>query len=37
MRAKPFVILRVTNSSPRRGDSWLKQMPDEACIPYDSR
>jgi hypothetical protein len=28
MRATPSVTLRVTNSMPRRGDSWLKRMPD---------
>ena len=33
MRATPWVTLRVTNSSPRRGLSWLKSMPDEACRP----
>ncbi len=31
MRATPCVTLRVTNSRPRRGDSWLNRMPDEAC------
>ncbi len=30
MRATPSVTLRVTNSSPRRGDSWLKRMPETA-------
>ena len=25
------VILRVTNSRPRRGDSWLKRIPEVAC------
>ena len=30
MRATPSVILRVTNSRPRRGDSWLKRMPETA-------
>ena len=33
MRATPCVTLRVTNSRPRRGDSWLKRMPEEACSP----
>ena len=28
IRAAPWVTLRVTNSRPRRGDSWLKRMPD---------
>ena len=28
MRATPSVTLRVTNSRPRRGDSWLKRMPE---------
>ena len=28
MRATPSVTLRVTNSMPRRGDSWLNRMPD---------
>ena len=27
MRATPSVTLRVTNSRPRRGDSWLNRMP----------
>jgi len=31
------VILRVTNSSPRRGASWLKSIPEVACRSYDSR
>ncbi|MCY1463240.1 hypothetical protein D9M71_811080 [compost metagenome] len=31
------VILRVTNSRPRSGDSWLNKMPLVAKIPYDSR
>ena len=31
------VILRVTNSRPRRGDSWLNRMPLVAKRPYDSR
>ena len=26
----PWVTLRVTNSRPRRGDSWLNRMPEEA-------
>ena len=30
MRATPSVTLRVTNSRPRRGDSWLKRMPETA-------
>ena len=25
--------LRVTNSGPRRGDSWLNRMPELACMP----
>ena len=25
--------LRVTNSGPRRGDSWLNRMPEQACMP----
>ena len=37
IRATARLILRVTNSCPRRGDSWLNRMPLEACIPYDSR
>jgi hypothetical protein len=37
MRAAARVILRVTNVSPRRGDSWLKRMPLATNIPYDSR
>ena len=37
MRATAWETLRVTNSGPRRGDSWLNRMPEEACIPYDSR
>ena len=28
--ATPSVTLRVTNSRPRRGDSWLKRMPETA-------
>jgi hypothetical protein len=27
------VILRVTNESPRRGDSWLNTMPLQAYMP----
>ena len=27
MRATAFVTLRVTNSSPRFGPSWLKRIP----------
>ena len=30
MRATPSVTLRVTNSRPRRGDSWLKRIPEQA-------
>ena len=38
MRATLLVILRVTNSKPRRGDWWLKRgTPLHAKIPYDSR
>ena len=37
MRAAPSVTLRVTNSMPRKGLSWLKRMPEEACIPKLSR
>ena len=33
MRATPSEILRVTNSSPRRGDSWLKRIPETAKSP----
>ena len=33
MRASPRVILRVTNVSPRSGDSWLKRMPLQANMP----
>ena len=28
--ATPSVILRVTKLSPRRGDSWLKRIPETA-------
>ena len=35
MRATPSVTLRVTNSIPRRGDSWLKRMPLTAYRSYD--
>ena len=31
MRASELVILRVTNSRPRRSLSWLKRMPLDAC------
>ena len=31
------MIFRVTNVSPRRGDSWLKRIPLTANIPYASR
>ncbi len=37
IRATACETLRVTNSGPRRGDSWLNRIPDEACSPYDSR
>jgi hypothetical protein len=37
MRAAARVILRVTNSTPRRGDSWLNRMPLDAWMPYASR
>jgi hypothetical protein len=33
IRAAASVILRVTNSVPRLGDSWLKRMPETAKIP----
>ena len=33
MPATAWLILRVTNSGPRRGDSWLNRIPDEACMP----
>ena len=33
IRATPCVILRVTNSRPRRGDSWLNRMPEQANRP----
>ena len=33
MRAAASVILRLTNSRPRRGDSWLKRIPDTAKRP----
>ena len=36
-RGLEFVTRKITNSTPRRLDSWLKQMPDDACRPYDSR
>ena len=32
MLATPLVIFRVTNSSPRSGDSWLNKMPLHAKI-----
>ncbi len=35
--ATAWVIFRVTNDSPRRGDSWLYRMPLQANIPNDSR
>ena len=35
MLATPMVIFLVTNCSPRRGDSWLKRMPEQACIWCD--
>ena len=31
------VIFRVTNSKPRRGDSWLKRMPEQTKSLYASR
>src|ERR671936_1925915 len=37
MRATACVIFRLTNSVPRRGDSWLKAMPPQVNRPYDSR
>ena len=37
IRAAARVILRVTNVSPRRGDSWLKRIPFTANMPYASR
>ncbi|SKX55966.1 Uncharacterised protein [Mycobacteroides abscessus subsp. abscessus] len=37
MRATACETFLVTNSGPRRGDSWLNRMPELACIPYDSR
>jgi hypothetical protein len=37
IRATARVILRVTNVSPRRGDSWLNRIPFVAKIPYASR
>ena len=33
----PRVTLRVTNVSPRRGDSWLNRIPFVAKMPYASR
>ncbi len=33
MRATPSVTLRVTNSRPRRSDSWLKSMPGHRVEP----
>ena len=35
MRAAAFVIFRVTNVSPRRGDSWLNKIPLQAKTPDD--
>ncbi len=37
MRATALVILRVTNSRPRFGPSWLNRMPLLAWMPYASR
>ena len=37
IRATARVIFRVTNVSPRRGDSWLNRMPFTANMPYASR
>ena len=37
IRATPSVTLRVTNSMPRRGDSWLNRIPLTANSPYLSR
>ena len=37
IRATARVILRVTNVSPRRGDSWLNRMPLTANMSYASR
>ena len=37
IRAAAIAILRVTNVSPRRGDSWLNRIPLQANIPYASR
>ena len=34
IRAIARVILRVTNVSPRRGDSWLNKIPLTAKRPY---
>ena len=34
MRATARVTLRVMKVGPRRGDSWLKRMPFDACTPY---
>ena len=31
------VIFRVTNSKPRRGDSWLKRIPAQANMPWFCR
>jgi hypothetical protein len=33
IRGTAWVTLRVTNSCPRRGDSWLNRIPEDACIP----
>ena len=37
MRVAARLTLRVTNVSPRRGDSWLNRMPLQACSSYASR
>ena len=37
MRANARVILRVTNVSPRLGDSWLNRIPLQAKMLYPSR
>jgi len=37
MRARARVIFRVTNVSPRNGDSWFEQIPLQANMPYASR
>ena len=37
IRATARVTFRVRNSYPRRGDSWLKRMPEHAQVLYDSR